>query len=60
MDWHSCLDSDCEDIGTGSYATHATLEHLNRTLAERRELAKGLHVSKVVGNAKALADRIVG
>ena len=37
-----------------------TPEYLNRFLAGRRKPAKGLHISKDVGDAKALADRIVG
>lgn len=60
MDWSSGLDFDCEDIGSGSYATDRTTKHLNRILAGRCGLATGLDVSKVVVNAKALADLIVG
>ena len=54
------VDSDYGDIGGWSYATSVTPEHLNRHLAGPRELAKGLHVSKEVGNAKTLADHTVG
>ena len=43
-----------------SYVTHVTTEHMDRLLAGRREMAKGLLVFKEVGNIRALADHIVG